>query len=335
MLNISLGKVKFGLLGEDRKSEKAFLSLNFIAGQRIIFGQNLSFSIFERNPMFPLCPPTFQFTQSNLQDFLTCQRRFELRYLRQMNWPAVESAPIHEAERRMQLGSDFHRLVHQHLLGLPEAELTEAAQGIAELTGAPELILMWQNYLTHRPAELAQPGLRLYPEITLSTMVDDYRLVAKYDLIAFLPGEAPQLLILDWKTSSKRPDSQRLRNRVQSRVYPFVLVKAGASLNDNQPLNPANITMIYWFAVHPTQPEVIPYDQTRFTQDQAYLSKLIQEITTASDFPLTNDQKACRYCVYRSYCDRGQTAGSLDEIDDDLELDELALDWEQISEIAY
>lgn len=279
--------------------------------------------------------PSFQFTQSNLQDFLTCQRRFELRYLRQMTWPAVESAPIHEAERRMQRGSDFHRLIHQHLLGLPAAELTEAANEIAGLTNAPELVMMWQNYLTHRPAELAQSGLRLYPEITLSAIINDHRLVAKYDLIAFLPGEAPQVLILDWKTSSRRPDSQRLRNRVQSRVYPFVLVKAGATLNDNQPLNPASITMIYWFAAQPTQPEVISYDKTRFTQDQAYLSELIQEITTTSDFPLTNDQKACRYCVYRSYCDRGQTAGSLDEIDDDLELDELALDWEQISEIAY
>jgi hypothetical protein len=192
---------------------------------------------------------------------------------------------------------------------------------------------MWQNYLAHRPAELTRPGLQLYPEMTLSTLLNNYRLAAKYDLIAFLPGENAQVLIVDWKTSAKRPDTEVLRRRVQSRVYPFILARAGAGLNG--PLPPARITMIYWFAMQPAQPEVISYTQARLAEDEAYLSSLIQEITTSAAFPLTNDEKACRYCVYRSYCDRGQTAGPVDEFDDDLELEALSLAWEQVSEIAY
>ena len=276
-----------------------------------------------------------QFTQSNLQDFVTCQRRFELRYVRRLNWPAVESAPIHEAERRMQLGSDFHRLIHQHVLGLPETELTATAQQIAALTGSPELPAMWQNYLTHRPPELSIDAARFYPELTLSTLLAGQRLTAKFDLVAAVPGEQLRFLIVDWKTASKRPTTEILRRRIQSRAYPFVLASAGATLNQGQPINPDQITMIYWFSGAPGQPEQIRYNQAQYNQDEQFLSELIATITAATDFPLTDDHKACAYCVYRSYCDRGQVAGPLDDLADDLEADDLTLDWEQISEIAY
>lgn len=279
--------------------------------------------------------PPFQFTQSNLQDYLTCQRRFELRHLRRLNWPAVETAPIHEAERRMQLGSQFHRLIQQHLMGMPEANLTDLVAGLADMIESPELGQMWQNYLAHRPPLLADESVQLYPEMTLSTIVAGFRLLAKYDLLAFLPGDEPQIMIVDWKTTVRRPPAERLRQQAQSRVYPFVLVEAGQRLNQQQPISPDSVTMWYWFANTPQQPEIISYSTAQYAQDKAYLTDLISQIASTDTFPLTNDEKACRYCVYRSYCDRGQSAGPLDEFDDDLEMAELTLDWEQISEIAY
>ncbi|HEY85542.1 MAG TPA: PD-(D/E)XK nuclease family protein, partial [Chloroflexi bacterium] len=123
---------------------------------------------------FSPLPSSFQFTQSKLQDYLTCPHRFELRYQRKMSWPAVETAPVQEAERRMQLGSDFHRLAHQHALGLPARALSNSARHNLELAA------MWQNYLEHRPAELSYPGAQLFPETTLATTVSGYRLAAKY-----------------------------------------------------------------------------------------------------------------------------------------------------------
>ena len=56
----------------------------------------------------------FSFNQSSLQDYLDCQRRFELRYLLRLSWPAVEIEPALENERFLRRGSIFHRLVHQH-----------------------------------------------------------------------------------------------------------------------------------------------------------------------------------------------------------------------------
>ncbi len=277
-----------------------------------------------------MLPTDFQFTQSNLQNYLACPRRFDLRYRQRLHWPAVETAPVHEAERRMQLGSDFHHLARQHALGIPPADLT----AFADNDPSPELGAMWRNYLTHRPAELSQPGVRLYPEVTLATVVDGWRLAAKFDLLAVLPGDPARVLIVDWKTNSRRPASPRLRARVQSRVYPFVLTRAGASLV-GQPVAPQAITLQYWFTAAPAEPEIIPYHQQQFEQDEAFLRTLIAQITAADLFPLTDDRRACRFCAFRSFCDRGDVAGPLDEFDEDLLLDELDLDWEQVSEIAY
>ena len=85
-------------------------------------------------------PKNFQFSQSSLQDFETCPRRFQLRYLRQLSWPAIESEPIQEAERLAQLGTDFHRLVHQHLVGIDE-ETLETSLSSAQ----PELKILKLN----------------------------------------------------------------------------------------------------------------------------------------------------------------------------------------------
>jgi len=63
--------------------------------------------------------PSFTFSQSSLQDYFDCPRRFQLRYIEHLAWPAVETEPVLENERRQQEGQLFHRMVQQHLVGLP------------------------------------------------------------------------------------------------------------------------------------------------------------------------------------------------------------------------
>jgi len=64
-------------------------------------------------------PDNFAFSQHNLQDYVDCPRRFELRYLKKLAWPAIQSEPVLAIERHMQLGERFHRMVQQHQSGLP------------------------------------------------------------------------------------------------------------------------------------------------------------------------------------------------------------------------
>ncbi len=276
-------------------------------------------------------PDGFQFSQSSLQDFETCPRRFELRYVQRLSWPAVESEPVQEAERLAQLGADFHRLVQQHLIGLAEDLLTGT---LAE--AEPELKIWWQNYLSHRPAALAEA--QTYPELTLSSPLRGYRLLARFDLLAIQSDGT--FLIIDWKTARRKPSRESLARRIQTRVYPYVLVTAGTAFNGGQPIDPAAVTMMYWYPDIPDQPEVFAYSPQLFRRDEEFLSDLVERIKTAAqnnNFPLVDDNQLCRYCVYRSFCNRGKQAGPVVELADEPQemLDVSALDWDQIAEIQF
>ena len=64
-------------------------------------------------------PDDFAFTQGSLQDAADCLRRFELRYIKRLRYPAVEAVPALQFEQRTRQGARFHKLVQQHLLGVP------------------------------------------------------------------------------------------------------------------------------------------------------------------------------------------------------------------------
>jgi CRISPR/Cas system-associated exonuclease Cas4 (RecB family) len=273
-------------------------------------------------------PPDFQFSQGSLQDYVDCPRRFQLRYVQRVAWPALEAMPVLEHERYLQQGATFHRLVHQHLVGLP-------ARRLWRMVDDDDLRRWWRNYLEARPTDL--PSAR-YPEVLLSAPVGDYRLVAKYDLVAVDLGE--RAVIVDWKTSRRRPKREWLAERLQTKVYPYLLVRAGAHLNGDRPLQPTQVEMVYWFADTPADPERFSYDAAHYEADEEHLTKLIEEIANLGDdrWHLTSQEQHCRFCRYRSLCQRGITAGQFDEAGDDLEPGDdfdFDLDFEQVAEIEY
>jgi len=276
-------------------------------------------------------PADLHFSQSSLQDFETCPRRLRLKYIDQLRWPAIEAEPVAEAERLARLGSDFHRLVQQHLIGLAADTLAETVRH-----AEPDLQRWWRNYLAHRPGELATA--EIWPELTLSAPLRGFRLLAKFDALARLP--AGEFLIIDWKTAQKKPSRPALERRLQTRVYLYTLAVAGAALNHGQPVNPAALKMLYWYPEFPTEPEEFTYSQQLLARDELCLADLIERIKIAAqrdDFPLADSQQACACCVYRSFCARAVAAGPLADLPEpgEVEPDVLALDWDQIAEIQF
>lgn len=268
----------------------------------------------------------FQFSQSNLQDFTDCPRRFELRHMQRLKWPALEAEPALEHERRMRQGDLFHRTVHQHIIGVPAEQLTPTLHDDT-VRG------WWQNYLRDGLNDL--PAQR-HPEVTLSVPFGRYRLLAKYDLLAVQPGE--RAVIVDWKTTEKRPGRGYLQTRLQTLVYRYVLARAGAHLNNGQPFVPEQVTMWYWFPSYPNRPEQFPYDSAQYQNDEALLLDLVQRIETASAFERTDNHSHCRFCTYRSLCGRGEKAGNFlqEEVDFDTAAPSvLDFDFDQIAEIAF
>lgn len=273
--------------------------------------------------------PDFSFSQHNLQDYLDCPRRFQLRYLDRMAWPAVQSEPILEQERHMQLGEQFHRLVQQHQLGLP-VDILEATA-----SSDPDLHAWWQAYRQYLPDDI--PAMRKI-EYTLAAPFAGYRLLAKYDLLAIDPGK--RILILDWKTNRKRPAAAKLRERMQTRIYPFLLVLAGSQLNGGMPWQPEQVELIYWFTAEPGRPQRFQYSPDQYEEDGKLLRAWIEAIQRSADQPMlmTSDiERQCALCNYRSFCERGQRAGTWDDEATDADSDPQTTDFDfnQIEEIEF
>ncbi len=263
----------------------------------------------------------FTFSQSSLQDFADCPRRFQLRYMDQLSWPAVDSEPVVENERRQIEGQLFHRLVQQYLLGVP-------SENLSPMANTPNLERWWNNF----KEEFGNLG-ESHPELTLSSPIGNHRLVAKYDLVAVQKNRA---IIYDWKTYAKRPRDEWMSARWQTRVYRSLLVQAGAHLNSGKPFEPEQIEMIYWYAEFPSEATRFKYDTNQVKRDWSAIEKVVEEISSVKEFPLTEDEKMCRFCVYRSYCNRGAQASQMDEAEAETET-EAAFDinFEQIGEIEF
>ncbi|RIK53582.1 MAG: hypothetical protein DCC57_08130 [Chloroflexi bacterium] len=264
-------------------------------------------------------PDDFAFSQSSLQAYTDCPRRFWLTYVERLPWPAAEASPVQDHERLMRLGDQYHRLVQRAELGL---DLDELAQELpAPLDG------WFDAYRAYRPADLAgarvevECNLSIHLEIEQTAHATPVRLAAKYDLIA--ATQDGRFIIVDWKTGHRRADPVHLQRRLQSVVYPFVLVEAAPYLGWG-PIAPEQVEMRYWFTAAPTQPAVFPYGSFQHAANRQRIAGLVAAILAGhsrDDFPLAPDSEAtrrrlCRFCTYRSRCNRGIEAGDLNDLSD-------------------
>jgi len=266
-------------------------------------------------------PINFRFSQASLADYLDCPRRFQLRYLLEQAWPAVESEPLLERERLAELGRRFHRLIQQHVEGLDVDTLTQSI-------GEPELARWWQSYLDSLASTLSDLPQTQRAEVAISIPIKSYRLTAHFDLIA---SDDARAVIVDWKTEHRQPTRDQLLQRVQTRVYRYVLTNA-------QQRPPGTVSMIYWFAQYPDQSITLPYDAAQHANDHRFLLDLIVEIeqrsTQNGEWDKTPNERKCAYCVYRSLCNRGVHAGTSDPDEEDFDL-VTRINIEQIDAIEY
>ncbi len=291
-------------------------------------------------------PEGFIFSQGNLQDFKECQRRFQLRYLLQVAWPALEAQPATEFENQLQMGTEFHYLIRQHQSGVSVDLLSKAVQ-LYRITGQNELPLWWDNYLTainqkddfgalFRPPPPAKSVI--FIEISLSVPLGGFRIMAKYDLL--ITSSSGSTTIIDWKTNRKRPPRPWLQERMQSRIYPYVLITARSEFSQILLIEPEQVRMLYWFANFPNEPEALPYNTDQYLADEIYLLDLINQINHSSehDFHLTHNEAHCRFCSYRSLCDRGVEAGDFDSterLETDSGTERIEINMQEIDEIGF
>ena len=264
----------------------------------------------------------FTFSSVSLQDFLDCERRFELKHLLRQEWPAPQSEPILEVERRIRIGREFHFLIHQYLCGiaLPELQKMDLDPDIQHWLGR------FETFFSEFPL------VDFHSEYSVVTPFhDDYYLTAVYDLIGMT--NQPKLLIMDWKTSPYPPVKKIISQTIQSMLYPFLAYENRTEIFKGDVINHADIEMIYWNAVHPGARISMAYSMVQHEKTREFLIKFIETIAGKSlgSFAKTENIKKCAYCQFRSLCERGSRAGLMDQdkgeiIDVDKLISELQFD---------
>lgn len=255
-------------------------------------------------------PDNFSFNQNNLQDYVDCEYRFLLKHIRRLEWPAVESEPQIQQEQKMEMGFQFHRLIQQYFSGI-DAEILSAS------IENPELQSWWSNFLLLQLMNL--PGDK-YAEKLISTAFHGYRLVAKFD---FLIVNKDSLHIYDWKTTVFQPKRQYQLDRIQAKVYPLLLMLQNTQSAVFPVNDPASIEMTFWYPSFPDTPISFCFSQEQFDEDLIFVENLVEQIKDKPEesFTKTSQKRKCKFCRYRSLCERGITAGTASE-EDESEFDE-------------
>ena len=148
-------------------------------------------------------------SRTKFSAFLACQRRFELRYLRQLPWP---DAPLSEQAEQVQgRGQQFHQLLERHFLGLP-VEMNEIGDSV---------VRAW--WLAFQSSGLQVPNGRSWPELSLTIPVRGHLLNGRFDLFI---SDKRQAHIFDWKTGRPQPESL-LSDDWQTRLYLAMIAESG------------------------------------------------------------------------------------------------------------
>lgn len=265
-----------------------------------------------------LLPAGYLFSQHGLNTYRRCKRRFLYRYIDRQPWPMPEAEDLSTYLSHLERGRVLHQWVARALLGLPVEPMALAAEDA-------QLLAWWRAF--QRCDLSGLPGPVREVELPVITPLGDWRLYARFDLLALEPGGPA--VVVDWKTLAQAPSLRTLSARVQTQVYLYALVATGGVLSGGAPVEPGEAEMRYWFA--PSEEWVtIPYSRARYVADGRTLRALAEEIATQprEAFALTEALRECQACTYRSLCERGDatqpaeaTAWLEEELDFQLDLD--------------
>ena len=233
-----------------------------------------------------------------LDAFSICRRRFQLRYLEKVPWPAMSTDP--EVEKAKRLGEKFHQMVRRHFLGVPgeagdETQLEEWWNGF----------LAWESQL---------PSGNRYPEFTITVPLGNHYLTGRMDLLIV---EETRVHIFDWKTTKLPGNREQLWNDLQTKFYLTLVVKGAASIG--RAIDPEEVALSYWYAHDPPQIVVLQHDATRqeryWKELQESAARIDHMLDTEVSWPLTEDLSACRRCPYQIICQREVGSADLAEWD--------------------
>lgn len=260
----------------------------------------------------------FYFSQTAIKTYLSCPLDFRSRYLDKLIWPS-EYNKSEQQQAQIKRGQVFHTLANRYFLGIDSQEKVEPG------TEARKYLDRLQAYL---PLE---EGVRYLPEYELRYNQEGIRLLAKFDLL-YLDSDNGQVIIYDWKTGENQPEAGYYQRDIQTILYQFILVEAGARYLPAG-FKAEDLKMIYWNPNFPKTELELGYSSKQHQENKNYLYNIIEEILGLeyAEYAELTPGDQCYRCNYRPICE-GEQPEESPVVDDDLDLD---LDWEMLEEINF
>ena len=252
---------------------------------------------------------TLTLSQARLLSFLTCRRRFQLRYLDQLSWPDLPLSP--QQRTAVEQGQKFHQLLERFFLGLPVNE--------SEISNR-QLRIWWKRFEENL---LPLPPGRSLPELRLTVPIGRHFLTGRFDLVNIISeNDKPGAHIYDWKTSRPRPTGE-LQDEWQSKLYLAMMAESETALTgENRRLSPNHIKLTYWYVTDPQTPRTMTYSIEQHEQNWAEVEMLVDEINSRqkmNQWPLTDNWSHCRSCAYWAYCGRFEAGASREILAEELD----------------
>ncbi len=245
-----------------------------------------------------------QLSRYKLTTFLTCQRRFQLRYVTELRWPLQPVAPARAVA--FQRGEQFHALMERHFLGMPVA-LDE---------GADARLAQWWQTFQQNPPNL--PAGRRFPEVSLSVPIGGidggggHFLFGRFDLLILNDQTAH---IFDWKTERNPRTESQLRDEWQTKLYLALATEGSSALGFDY--HPEQVAITYWFTQAPEKSVTLRYDGQQHARNWATIRATAERIdrrlvAPTAIWPLTDNWAHCKTCAYRNFCGRNVGPEELD-----------------------
>ncbi|MDX2229613.1 MAG: PD-(D/E)XK nuclease family protein [Leptolyngbyaceae cyanobacterium bins.349] len=236
--------------------------------------------------MYPL-----RLAQNHLTLLETCPRKFQHWVLDQLGIPEAV-----EQQERLRQGARFHLLLQQWLMALP----------IAPMLQADKQLHQWMEAFQAAAPQILDEGVQ-QPESDRLLEWAGYLLTVRYDLL-ILGNEHAK--ILDWKTSTRPKQAQKLEHHWQTRLYRFVLAETSRYL-------PEQISMVYWFFQSNPQDGTphsltFQYNSRKHEETRQDLQRLLSQLTewltqyqAGQAFPQVGwGSPQCEDCSFAARCER-------------------------------
>ena len=198
------------------------------------------------------------------QELLSCleanPQKFQQIYLEKAGQP---KSP--QGQQRQDIGTQFHLLMKQRLIGLPISFLLDAypqyAQWIASLQSVAPYIFT-----------PAPPDTLKECEYPCTLMSERHLFTCVYDLLI---ADNDKATIVEWTTSSMPSNPKLITANWQTRLYLYVLAEQGNYL-------PSEISMTYWFVHSQDLPQslTIQYNATLHKRTRSQLKTLVRELNS-------------------------------------------------------